>query len=134
MAFRKFHRHRILNFAIRENAMEEPISESLHGMLNARAFDHIHANADDAHESSGSAPDDSHVQKRCAYASHSKALRAKPEADSFLFAKLWECGASSRRFSFNAFIHRNSPLRPTFPSRHFRAQPTSRAIRLRDRY
>jgi hypothetical protein len=29
--------------------MQEPVSESLDGMLDARAFDHIHADTDHAH-------------------------------------------------------------------------------------
>src|SRR4029077_523735 len=49
MAFREFHRHRIFNFPIREDAMQKPVSESLDGMLDARAFDHINADADHTH-------------------------------------------------------------------------------------
>jgi hypothetical protein len=49
MAFREFHRHRIFNFTICEDAMQEPVSESLDGMLDARAFDHINTDTDQAH-------------------------------------------------------------------------------------
>jgi hypothetical protein len=49
MAFREFHRHRIFNFSICENAVQEPVSESFDGTLDPRAFDHINADTDHAH-------------------------------------------------------------------------------------
>jgi hypothetical protein len=49
MTFREFHRHRIFDFTMCEDAMQEPISESFDGTLDARAFDHINANTDHAH-------------------------------------------------------------------------------------
>jgi len=108
MSLRKFHRHRIFNLAIREDAMQESISKSLDRTLDARTFNHINADTDHTHKGFGSA-DGRNAQKRCDDASHSKALGAKPEADSLVFPKLWERGASSRRFFVSAFIHRNLP-------------------------
>lgn len=49
MTLRKFHRHRICNFTIGENSVKETISESLDGMLDARAFDNIDADAENTH-------------------------------------------------------------------------------------
>jgi hypothetical protein len=49
MALRKFHRHRVFDFAIRENAMQKPISESINGTPNARALHKIDTNPDHAH-------------------------------------------------------------------------------------
>lgn len=49
MALREFHRHRIFDFTICENAMQETISETLHGTLDPRALDNIDADADHAH-------------------------------------------------------------------------------------
>src|SRR4030095_12884556 len=49
MALREFHRHRIFNLTICEHAMQEPVSESFDGTLDARAFDNINANTNHAH-------------------------------------------------------------------------------------
>src|SRR5215471_20244446 len=49
MSFREFHRHRIFDFTICEDAMQESLSESLDRMLDARTFDHINAYTDHAH-------------------------------------------------------------------------------------
>jgi hypothetical protein len=49
MALRKFHRHRIFNFTIRENAMQKPIAESFNGTLNARALHKIDTDSNYAH-------------------------------------------------------------------------------------
>src|SRR5262245_50451528 len=38
MTRREFHRHRIFDFTIGENSMEETISKPVNGALNARAF------------------------------------------------------------------------------------------------
>src|SRR5262249_23186476 len=61
MSFREFHRHRILDFTVCENAVQKPIPESLDRTLDPRAFDHINADTNNAHKSSGPVPDDSHV-------------------------------------------------------------------------
>jgi hypothetical protein len=49
MARWKFHRHRILNFAIGKNAMQKAISEPINGPLNTRALDKIHTDPQNAH-------------------------------------------------------------------------------------
>src|SRR5262245_8789950 len=49
MALREFHRHRILDFTVCEDAMQETLSESLDRTLDARAFDHINADTDYTH-------------------------------------------------------------------------------------
>jgi len=49
MARRKFHRHRILDLALGKNAMKKAFAETVKRMLNARTFDQIDADADDAH-------------------------------------------------------------------------------------
>ena len=49
MARREFHRHRIFDFTVGENTVEKSISETIDGMLNARAFDKIDTDAEHAH-------------------------------------------------------------------------------------
>jgi hypothetical protein len=49
MARRKFHRHRILNFAIGENAMKKAFAEAVDRVLDARAFHQVDTNAEHAH-------------------------------------------------------------------------------------
>jgi hypothetical protein len=49
MTLRKFHRHRIFNFTICENAPQKAVSELLYGMLDAPALDNIHADTNYAH-------------------------------------------------------------------------------------
>jgi hypothetical protein len=46
----EFHRHRVFDFAIRENAMQKTISESINGTLNARALHKIDTDSNHAHE------------------------------------------------------------------------------------
>src|SRR2546422_11211309 len=45
----KFHRHRILNFAICEDAMKKTVAKTIERMLNARAFNEINTDADHTH-------------------------------------------------------------------------------------
>src|SRR5262245_13914078 len=49
MSFREFHRHRILDFTVCENAVQKPLSESLDRTLDARAFDQINADTNYTH-------------------------------------------------------------------------------------
>jgi hypothetical protein len=56
MARRKFHRHRILNFAIGENAMKKAFAEAVDRVLDARAFHQVNTNAEHTHEFSTALP------------------------------------------------------------------------------
>jgi hypothetical protein len=59
MARGKFHRHRILNFAISENAMKKAFAEAVDRVLDARAFHQVDTNAEHIHlgrESSATLP------------------------------------------------------------------------------
>ncbi len=49
MTLWEFHRHRIFNFTVRENAMQKTISESFNRMLNARTLDKIDTDANYTH-------------------------------------------------------------------------------------
>ena len=49
MALREFHRHGIFDLAGGENAMQETISEPLHGALDSCTLDNIDADTDHAH-------------------------------------------------------------------------------------
>lgn len=49
MASGKFHRHRILNFAIGENAMKKAFAKTIDRVLDARAFHQVDANAEHTH-------------------------------------------------------------------------------------
>src|SRR5438034_11589581 len=49
MSFWKFHRHRIFDLAIRENAMQKTITESIDGTPNTHALDKIYADTNHAH-------------------------------------------------------------------------------------
>jgi hypothetical protein len=49
MTRRKFHRHRIFDFALGKNAAQEFFAEAIKRPLNARAFHQIDADADHAH-------------------------------------------------------------------------------------
>ena len=49
MARRKFHCHRVFNLTICENPVQKTVSESINGMLNARALDKIDTNTDHTH-------------------------------------------------------------------------------------
>src|SRR6266852_852701 len=49
MSRRKFQRQRVLDLALRENAREKFFAEEIERMLDARAFDQIDANAEQAH-------------------------------------------------------------------------------------
>jgi len=51
MALWKFHRHRICDLALRENAMQKTIAESINRTPNARALHKINTDAENAHES-----------------------------------------------------------------------------------
>src|SRR5262249_5414671 len=56
MALWEFHRHRIFNLTVCENATQKAISKSLDGMLDAGPFDTIDANANYAHFVRGAEP------------------------------------------------------------------------------
>jgi hypothetical protein len=49
MARRKFHRHRIFDFAVGENTMEKSIPETVDRMLDARTLDKIDSDAEHTH-------------------------------------------------------------------------------------
>jgi hypothetical protein len=49
MSRRKFHRHRILDFAVSEYTMKKLFAEAIERVLDPFAFDKINADADDAH-------------------------------------------------------------------------------------
>src|SRR5438132_8975509 len=49
MARRKFHRHRIFNFALGKNAAEKFFAEAIERMLNARELHQIDADAEHTH-------------------------------------------------------------------------------------
>lgn len=49
MPGRKFHRHRVFDLALRENAMQESFAKTIERMLNAGAFDQVHPDAYNAH-------------------------------------------------------------------------------------
>src|SRR5207249_6306013 len=49
MSFRKFHRHRIFDLAIRENAAQKTITESIDGTPNTHALDKIYTDTNHAH-------------------------------------------------------------------------------------
>jgi hypothetical protein len=49
MTRRKFHRHRIFDFALGENAPEKFFAEAIERALDPRALDEIHPDAENAH-------------------------------------------------------------------------------------
>src|SRR5947207_1727488 len=49
MARREFHRHGVFNLTVCENAMQETVSETINGTLNARALYKIDTYTDHAH-------------------------------------------------------------------------------------
>src|SRR5437764_15288442 len=124
MARREFHRHGIFNLTVCENAMQETVSETINGTLNARALYKIDTYTDHAHLE---------VSKRLAtcLTRTVSPLPSQGRGEPNMFLPFQ---GEKRIQRAPILIRDNSPSRRAFLLRRFQGPPASRARRWSDQY